>query len=365
MKRVVISVTNDLITDQRVQKVSETLSENGFEILLIGRKLPNSLKVDLPFKTYRFKLLFHTGFLFYAEFNIRLFFKLLFKKKHILYSNDLDTLLPNYLIHKIFKTKLIYDSHELFTEVPELIDRAFTRNFWLKIERFMLPKIKNCITVCHSIANYYNSKHNTNFSVIRNVPLLNNLNEKGKFDFSTPTKKIILYQGALNKGRGLELMIDAMPYLGNYVLVLVGDGDIISDLKAKVTQLRLERTVKFISKKTPFELKKITSLAHLGISLEEDLGLNYKYALPNKLFDYIHAKIPVLVSDLVEMNQIVHKYKIGFILKNRNPINLAEKIKSILESENSIPISNFDLAIEELNWEKESKILMDLINKLN
>ena len=163
MKRILISVTNDLATDQRVHKVCETLQEFGFDILLIGRKLPNSLPVNRNYKTTRMNLIFNKGFLFYTEYNLRLFLKLLFTKKDILLANDLDTLLPNFLISRIQNTKLVYDSHELFTEVPELINRPKVQSVWLRIEKTILPKLKNCYTVCQSIADYYNTKYDTSF----------------------------------------------------------------------------------------------------------------------------------------------------------------------------------------------------------
>ncbi|MCK5639071.1 MAG: glycosyl transferase group 1, partial [Flavobacteriaceae bacterium] len=143
MQRIIISVTNDLATDQRVKKASNTIQDMGFEVLLIGRKLPNSLPVSRNYKTIRMKLLFKKGFLFYTEYNLRLFFKLLSLKKDVLLANDLDTLLPNFLISKIYSKKLVYDSHELFTEVPELVSRPKIRNVWLKIEEFIFPKLKN------------------------------------------------------------------------------------------------------------------------------------------------------------------------------------------------------------------------------
>ena len=183
MKRILISVSNDLFTDQRVQKISNTLIKNGFQVLVIGRRKGQTLNNKFLFKTHRFKLFFNKGFLFYFEFNICLFFKLLFEKKDFLYANDLDTLLPNYLVHKLTKTQLIYDSHELFTEVPELINRPFIQKIWLKIESFILPKLKNSITVNSSISEYYNSKYNSCFKVIRNVPILNLDFKKGKFNF--------------------------------------------------------------------------------------------------------------------------------------------------------------------------------------
>lgn len=365
MKRIIVSVSNDLITDQRLHRVCASLTAQNYKVLLIGRKLKNSEDLNREYKIYRFKLLFNKGVLFYAEFNLRLFFKLFFLKKDILLSNDLDTLLPNFLISRVSKTKLVYDSHELFTEVPELINRHFVQNIWLKLEKLILPNLKNCYTVCSSIANYYNLKYNTNFKVIRNLPISTTKMIKGKFCFETTSKKIILYQGAINKGRGLELLIEAMAYIDDSILVLIGNGDVKKSLLNLVDQLSVNSKVKFISRKTPEELKKLTCLADLGISIEEDFGLNYKYALPNKLFDYIHATIPVLVSDLPEMKQIVLKYDVGEVVEERNPKALSQQIKTILKKEKSFYNNQLQKAKKELNWEKESVKLKNIFENLN
>ena len=365
MKQIIVSVTNDLVTDQRVHKVCTTLTEMNFDVLLIGRKLKNSKKINRNYKTTRMKLLFTSGFLFYAEYNLRLFFKLLFLKKNILLSNDLDTLLPNYLISKLFDKKLVYDSHELFTEVPELINRPFTQKFWLRIEQFTLPKVKDCYTVSHLIANYYSIKYNIGFEVIRNVPLQIKKIETSHFPFEMNDKKVILYQGAINKGRGLELMFETLQFLKNVIFICIGNGDIEQKLKQKIINLNLEGKIKFISKITPLQLQKLTPLADLGISLEEDLGLNYKYALPNKLFDYIQAQVPVLVSNLPEMKQIVLKYNIGEVVSSRNPKQLASQIQNILKKEKIFYKNQLEKASKELIWENEEKILIAIFNNLS
>ncbi|HKJ05832.1 MAG TPA: hypothetical protein VJ970_00040, partial [Flavobacteriaceae bacterium] len=155
MKKVVVSVTNDLSSDQRVHKICTSLNNNNFDVLLIGRKLRNSKAISRKYKTKRFNLLFNSGFLFYAEYNIRLFFYLLFIKKNILVANDLDTLLANYLASTITKCKLIYDSHELFTEVPELTNRPFVKHVWITIEKWIFPKLKTVYTVNSEIAEIY------------------------------------------------------------------------------------------------------------------------------------------------------------------------------------------------------------------
>jgi glycosyltransferase involved in cell wall biosynthesis len=345
--------------------VCTTLFNNGFDVLLIGRKFKKSNPILRNYKTYRFKLLFNKGSLFYAEYNVRLFFILLFSKKNILLSNDLDTLLANYLVSKISKTELVYDSHELFTEVPELINRPLVKNFWLKIEKYILPKVKRAYTVSDSIALYYKKKYNSNFKVIRNVPLQIKNSSMGEFPFNIENKKIILYQGALNKGRGIELIIDTIKFIENAIFVIIGNGDIEYNLKKKVEYLNLQNKVKFIAKITPTELKKLTPLADLGISSEENLGLNYNYALPNKLFDYIQAQIPVLVSNLDEMKQIVLKYKVGEIIIDKKPKALAKQIYAILLNGKYYYSQQLKKASKDLCWENEEKKLIEIFEKID
>ncbi|QTD37033.1 glycosyltransferase [Polaribacter batillariae] len=354
MKKIIVSVTNDLTTDQRVEKVCNSLHTNGYEVYLVGRLLKNSVNITRNYATKRFKLFFNSGALFYAEYNVRLFFFLLFKKKDILLSNDVDTLLANYFISKIQHKKLVFDSHELFSEIPELVHRPKVKKVWNSIENWILPKLKNNYTVCNSIANYYQNKYNVNFKTILNVPNKKNL-ENGVFPFETHQKKIIIYQGAVNIGRGLELMIETMQHLENHLLVVIGSGDIYKDLKKKTSTLKLNDKVFFLGKKKPDELKKLTPLADVGFSLEEDFGLNYKFALPNKIFDYIQAEVPVIVSNLPEMKQLITTYKVGEVIEYRKPKLLANQIKKILEKDFSNELKE---AKKTLIWENQEKKLL-------
>jgi len=364
LKRIVVSVTNDLVTDQRVHRICTTLSQNNYEIILIGRQFSNSKTLQRKYKTHRFKLLFNKGALFYAEYNIRLFFKLLSSKPTILLANDLDTLFANFIASSILNKKLVYDSHELFTEVPELIHRPFIQNIWLTIEKFIIPKLKNCYTVSDSIAKYYFKKYGTQFSIIKNVPYSKNKIISKPFPFKFRKEKIIIYQGAINKGRGLELMIETMLFLKHSILVIIGSGDIENKIKTKILKLNLEKKVKFMGRVTPNELQKLTPSADLGISLEENIGLNYRFALPNKLFDYIQAKIPVLVSNLPEIKKIVEKYNVGEIILSRKPKSIANQINSLLKKRDGFYDKSLQIAQKELNWENESKKLIKIYKNL-
>ncbi|WP_189663186.1 MULTISPECIES: glycosyltransferase [unclassified Polaribacter] len=354
MKKIIVSVTNDLSTDQRVEKVCNTLFNAGYEILLVGKKDTNSKPLLRNYRTKRIKVFFKKSILFYAEFNIKLFFILLFTKKDIFLSNDLDTLLPNYIASLLQDKKIIYDSHELFSEVPELVNRPFAKNFWLRLERQILPKLKNTYTVCDSIANFYNTKYDTNFKTIINSPNKKEVTTSS-FPFTYKDEKIILYQGAINIGRGLELIINTMPFLKNCILVIIGEGDIFESLKKKVTVKELHHQIYFLGKLNPNELHQLTPLADLGISIEEDLGLNYRFALPNKILDYIQAEVPILVSNLPEMKKIVIDYKVGEIVYQREPKKLAHQIKQTLAKDFTKELKN---AKEKLIWEhQETKLL--------
>jgi len=362
LQKIIVSVNADLVTDQRVQKVCQTLHEAGYEIFLIGRDLENDLPLERPYKTHRIRTFFNKGFFGLAEWNLRLFFKLLFTKKDILLSNDLDTLLANFWASKFSKIQLVYDTHELFTEIPELIHRPRIQSFWERIERYIFPKLNNVYTVCAGIAAYYQKKYTVTVSVVRNLPLLKPPPELSEFPFEMNDKKVVLYQGALNAGRGLELLIASMALLSDWILVIAGDGTITTSLKEEVMRKNLSEQVYFLGRLLPEDLAGLTPLANVGVSIEEDLGLSYHYALPNKLFDYIHANVPVLVSDLPEMRRIIENYQVGAILVERTPKELAQQLQYLAEK--SKTEWDFKNVKNELNWQKESAQLLTIFHNL-
>jgi glycosyltransferase involved in cell wall biosynthesis len=364
LKRAYIAVTNDLATDQRVMRVTSLLMGQGVAVTCFGRRLRNSPAVTGTGSSIRlFRLLFNKGPMFYACFNIRLFLTLLFVPEPALFiSNDLDTLPACRLAARIRKVKLIYDSHEFFTQVPELIHRKRVQSVWKWIEHRIVPHLSYAVTVSYSIAEIYRRLHGTRFRVVRNVPALRTPPPEvpGKED----GKRVIIYQGALNVGRGLELMIDTMQYLEDTVFMIVGTGDIETDLKRMVEEKGLGGKVVFKGRLSPEELYPLTCSADLGISLEEDLGLNYRYALPNKIFDYVQCRIPVLCSALPEMAKVVEAYGIGVAARYREPERLAKIIRYMLcERSEGAWREALDRAAGELNWENESKEYLALLGE--
>ena len=349
--RIIVSVTNDLVSDQRVHKVCKTLQEVGLDVLLVGRRFKGSEEVKRTYQTYRMKLLFNSGPLFYLEFNLRLFWFLLFQKHTLLLSNDLDTLLPNFIASKLKRSVLIYDSHELFPEAPELQKRPFVKSIWENLERFLLPQLKHAYTVCRSIADHYLKQYGLRMEVIRNVPFRKMKTEHEK------KQKILIYQGVINPGRGLELAIESLVYLNDYKLLIVGGGYGLDELKKLAEVKGVDQQIEFVGR-VPYEkLEKYTAQASVGLLLEEPLGKSFEYALPNKLFDYIHADLPFVASDLIEVNRIVEEYGVGEIVKERNPISLAKQIKNL----SVINLEKYKKAQNQLCWEKEQMVLRDLI----
>jgi len=314
-------------------------------------------------------MLFKKGFFFYAEFNTRLFWMLLFERKNLLYANDLDTLLSNFLAAKISNTPLVYDSHEYFTEVPELQNRSFVKSFWEKLEAAIFPRLKHVITVNDKLAEIYSEKYDVDVTAIRNVPEILQADNFEKIEGKVEkgnreSKGVLIYQGALNMGRGIELMIDCMEFLPDVELLIVGGGDISEALKIRVEDRKLGNSIRFLGRLSPKNLKKLTATASLGFSLEEDLGLNYRYALPNKIFDYIHAGIPVIVSDLPIMSKLVLKTGVGEILKERNPRALADLVSKVI-SKNESYRKNLDNAARKFSWNQEKKVFQKFIDRID
>ena len=229
------------------------------------------------------------------------------------------------------------------------------------LEKTIIPKLQNVITVSDSIKNHYHNLYGISAIVIRNIPKIEHINQKN-FEIDAEGKKVILYQGSVNIGRGIELMIDTMALLDEYLFIVIGDGDILEQLKEKVSNLSLHNKVNFLGKKTPEELKELTPNATIGMSLEEDLGLNYRYALPNKIFDYLHANVPVIVADLPEMRSLIKKHPIGEILIERTPKTLA---KTIINMTNISYEKELKTAKKELNWSKEKEKLISIFSKLD
>lgn len=366
-QRVIVSVINDLVTDQRVARTCGVLKEQGYDVLLVGRRKRDSQPMpERPYTCKRMKLLFEQGPQFYLFFNLRLFFVLLFRKADLLFANDLDTLLPNYLVSKLKSIPLIYDSHEIFCEVPELQHNPSKKRIWEKLESLIVPKLKHCITVNQSIAQYFTAKYKVSFTFVRNIPSYPPLtNKKTREALGLPsTKKIIILQGAgINVQRGAEELVEAFKYLDDeFLLLIIGSGDVIHQLKENTTKLSLQDKILFKDKMPASELRYYTANADLGVTIDKDTNLNYHFSLPNKVFDYLNAGIPLLATRLPEIEAIVKHYNVGTFIDHHDPEHIAHCIGQFLKHPDyAICKSNTAKAVAENNWENERQQLVQVI----
>ena len=369
--RAFVSVTNDLYTDNRVNKICLFLIDQGYQVTLIGRvKTDSSPLNDRPYATKRFKLLWEKGPKFYAVYNVRLFFYLLFRRADLLVANDLDTLAANYLA-SIFKfnTRLVYDSHEYFTQVPELIHRPKTQKIWERIEGFIFPRLKTVYTVNQSIARIYAEKYKKDIHVVRNIsPSWNPINIRSRKELGLPEHQfLVILQGAgINIDRGAEEAVEAMKLLTDVTLLFVGSGDVIEKLQEKVKTEQLEHRVLFFGKRPYDEMMAFTHHSDLGLTLDKPTSDNYRYSLPNKVFDYIHAGTPIIGTNLVEVAHVISTHQVGTILADLTPEALASAIHHYQEHPDLLLTqkANCRVAAASENWEKEQEILKKIYPRI-
>jgi glycosyltransferase involved in cell wall biosynthesis len=208
------------------------------------------------------------------------------------------------------------------------------------------------------------------FSVVRNIPNYPKIEHlKTRIELQLPLdKKIVILQGAgINVDRGSEELVEAFQYLDNsYLLLIIGSGDVINTLKEKVIALKLQTKVLFIDKMPASELRHYTANSDLGVTIDKDTNLNYHFSLPNKVFDYMHAGIPILASRLPEIENIINTFHIGTFIENHQLQHIAAQISNFLTSSDyEVCKKNISLAAKKNNWETEKQQLIQLIHATN
>lgn len=360
-----IFLTGDLSIDYRVHKTAISLAKFGFQVQCISRwKKGYGYSQHIEYNSQLIKTVFKNGPLFYAEYNIKVFFYLLFHRCDIILSIDLDTLAGCWAGSLFGKRKLIFDSHEYFPEVPELQHRKWVKNIWLAIEGFLVPKVDRAYTVCQSIADLYNNKYRKEFGVVRNLPLANRLVEDEKVLNDKRFK--ILYQGAVNLGRGIFETLEAIKNIDNVVFVIIGDGDEMQQVKDFVASNKLDDRVNIIGKIPFSKLSGYTQSADIGMCLLENIGLNYYYSLPNRIFDFALAGIPVVASNFPEIAKIVGIEKTGVLVNDLKPSTIAGAIEMLMnDNELYLQLSeNANRASLKLTWENEESVLYSVFSNI-
>ncbi len=360
MKKIVFSVTNDIVQDRRMIRICNTLQNAGYDVTLVGRLLQNSRPLkEFSFKTHRIKCIYNKGPKFYAEYNIRLYYYLKKLKADIYGAVDYDTLKAVTRAAGSRGKKVIFDAHEWFEEVPELEGRDKVKRYWQKIARKGIEKTNLRYTVSQGIAKKLGELYGKSFEVIHNCPPLRE-KEPGSV-----REELIVYVGVLNKGRGLAELIKTMPQI-NAKLWLVGEGDIREELWRLATDENVLDKVIFKGFVPPEELEEILLRARVGVNLLDGSSLSYKYSLANKFFDYVHAGLPQVFMDFPEYQSFYKQHRVGAGIYDLKSTSIAYAINHLIEDRNywfNIHCSCLE-ARKEWSWQREETKLLNLVGAM-
>ncbi|PZX14382.1 glycosyltransferase involved in cell wall biosynthesis [Breznakibacter xylanolyticus] len=359
-----ICLTGDMNTDYRVHKTAMSLMSMGYRVECVTAqckavRLPSSK----PYSIKVLRLMFRNGPLFYAEFNLRLWWYLIYNPSHTVLSIDLDTLTGCRMAKWLGRFRLVFDSHEYFPEVPELQHRPVVKKVWQWLERHTIGGVDRAYTVCGSIADIYQKKYGVPFQVVRNLPELKSMTHVQPAIVDSRFK--LVYQGAINKGRGIVETIRALAYLDNVLLVIVGSGDETELVQREVERVGVQHKV-LMTGRIPFdELPAYTLSADVGLCLLENIGLNYYYSLPNRIFDFAQAGIPVLASNFPEIRKVVGDMGTGLLLDDLNPETIARAIEQLRGDKVAYQMmcDNAIKASRELVWECDLPVLRNVFNR--
>ena len=358
-KRLVFTVTNELNYDQRMIRICSSLQNAGFDVLLVGRKGAGSLPLQKRvFRQKRLALFFGKGKLFYIEYNIRLFLFLLFKEADLICAIDLDTILPCYFVSALKRKKRVYDAHELFCEMKEVVTRPSIHSIWQAIERFAVPRFQNGYTVNKPIRDIFEKRYGVRYEVIMNVPF------DGEPGQSAPGPPFIIYQGAVNEGRSFETLIPAFQWI-NCPLHIYGKGNFFDTCKKLIHQYQLHDKVFLKGTRLPEELREITRRAVLGITLFENNGLNNYYSLGNRFFDYMQAGIPQLCVKYPAYEEINREFEVAYLIEDLSAPSIAKAVNRLLQDKAMRDRLRANSLQGRLvyNWQNEEKKLIRFYNE--
>lgn len=360
-RHIIFTVTNDLNYDQRMIRICTSLCNAGYKVTLIGfRRNKSKPLAQRPYRQIRLPILAEQGKWLYGGYWVMLFFYLLFKRFNAICAIDLDTIMPVYMVSIIRYKRRIYDAHELFTELKEVVTKPREKRIWDWIEQTTIPNFPYNYTVGVNCAKYFEEKYNKEFAVVRNATILK--------PFSIPEKKerYILYQGWVNEGRCFEELIPAMKNV-NAKLIICGEGNFFREAQEIAKSHNLEDKVIFKGFVPPEELKKYTENAYIGITLFHAISKSNEYSLANRFFDYMHHGVPQLCMNFPEYRSINSEYEIASLIHDPASINdISEALNKLLTDDVYYKRlqSNCLQAREKYCWQNEEKTLLSLYAKV-
>lgn len=371
MKKVTSIVLNNFKNDSRVLKENISLQRAGYDVQVVAlhEELLNEFEKVQNIPVHRVKLK-SRGWSKHKLIQLLKYFEFIYKvvkqykKSDIIHCNDLNSLPIGVIIKKFFNrdAKVVYDAHEYeINDVPNQSQRSIKIKYY--IEKFFIKYADKVITVSDSIANEYVKLYDIKKpAVVLNTPPYKEIEKKNIFRETLGIKEnqtIFLYQGGLSKGRGIEILLEAFKSIDNKnaVIVFMGYGT-LENLIQKIS--KEYKNIYFHKAVSPDVLLDYTSSADFGFLFYENTCLNHYYCSPNKMFEYLMAEIPVIVSNLYEMKRLVEFNKIGTVAKENSPEGLKEAIEEAVKLDKEVLKTNIQKLKTIYNWEEQEKILLDV-----
>ena len=373
--QITIFFIGDIKYDSRALKMTLSLSQNGYRVNIYSFhnfSIPHSLmsnfaKNDLYLTDKKIEITYirlkSSKKAPFLEFYIKALSIVIKNKIDCILCPDIYSIPLAYIASLFFKCTYIYDSRELFSDLASLHKKKVRQFIWKLVEKCFVPKAKLLITVNESIANILkNNFPDKKVEIIYNFPSLKL--EKEPLDISQiigsdNSRKILTYQGGLQNGRGIGILLDLILSMEECILLFLGNGH----LKSKIKEHPLFNKRIFIKDNIPAsQVLKYTANSFLGMSIIENLSKSYYLSLPNKIFEYIHVGIPVISSNFPEVQKIMTKFKVGELVDPENKQEIIKKIKFLIKHADiySKYKQNCINARETLNWENQEPKFLEL-----
>lgn len=291
----------------------------------------------------------------------------------VYHASDLYTLPALHAAAQRHGGRLVYDARELYPFVAATAGRPWVQWFWQIVEGRHLRHADAVFTVSDSIADRLAQTYGVaRPTVLYNVPPHRAVVDSGYLRAQTrvaPDTVVLLHQGQIQQGRGCALLADAMRDVRGAVLVFLGGGPLKPTLQQHVATAHLDDRVRFLDPVPPDALLPVTASADVGITLLEDTCLNHRFALPNKLFEYLMAGLPVLASDLPEIRSVVESFAVGCLVDPADRAALVKTLQRMVDDKEARArwAAHAPRVFETFSWEKASQrftqTYQDLFNR--
>ena len=310
--------------------------------------------------------IFRKGPLFYLEFNVRVFWILLLGGFDVISAVDLDSIPGCRMATWIRRRPLVFDAHEYFIKVPDLTHSRFKRMIWSWVERLFIRGLSGAYTVNETLAGIFSKRYNYSFDVVRNVP---EMDVTQIFETDVPVKGeewVLVYQGAINEGRGIELYIHAMDQLSSCRLWIIGKGDLDDHIQSLFEKSNSKSRIEIMGFVEPEKLASVTSKAHIGLNLLDPSSESYKYSLANRYYDFANAKIPAIHMNFPEYERANENCQISLLVDEYSVKALVTAIQKLISDPElySRLQDNSKIAIQKNNWELEEIKLLNIYQKV-